>query len=212
MKVPQKPGALSFEPADLMTYDGPLWRIVRTTGLYTHAWNDGRAWGPLPAMRWDPHHPPASGQPDRAVLYMATTVKAAVAEAWARKRRIDVRTGSPIVVRATPAQPLDLLDLTGDWPIRNGGGASLPHAPLPVCRTWARAILDARPDLDGLYSSSTMTGVNVTLFPAGIAKLPSSPDMAAPAIDVKVRALLEAIASEIGYVSDARPAPGPSGQ
>lgn len=201
-KVPRTPPAgLSIEEADLTEYRGPLWRICRTTGPHARPWNAGRTFGPLAGMRWEPHDPPARSQPARAVLYAATDIATAVAEVWQVTRRIDADLGRPILVRATPTRALRLLDLTdaSTWPLRQGASASLPHAGRGTCRAWSRGILDASPDLDGLYVPSTKIGRNVVLFPAGIAALPSSPDMSIPADDPAAKALLEVIASRIGY-------------
>jgi len=96
---------------------------------------------------------------------------------------------------------LRLLDLTarGSWGIRNGAAASLPHAAKATCRAWARTILDAYPELDGLYSPSTMTGNNVVLFPHGIGALPASPSEAYDASDPAVKTLLHAVARKINH-------------
>jgi len=201
-KVPRTPPAdLFIAKADLTGCGDPLWRICRTTGPHARPWNAGRSYGPLAGMRWEPHDPPARSQPARAVLYAATDVATAVAEVWQVTRRIDVHLGRPVLVRATPTRALRLLDLTdaSTWPLRQGASASLPHAGRGTSRAWSRAILDAAPDLDGLYVPSTKTGRNVVLFPGGIAALPSSPDMSIPADDPAAKALLEVIAARIGY-------------
>lgn len=58
--------------------------------------------------------------------------------------------------------------------LRNGASHSLASEPRATCRTWARAIAETWPDLDGLWSPSTLTGrINVT--PAADT-FPASPD------------------------------------
>lgn len=201
-KVPRTPPiTLTVTDSDLTDFAGPLWRVCRTTGPHAQPWNVGRAFGPLAGMRWEPHVTPPHSQPDRAVLYTATDIATAVAEVWQVSRRIDVALGRPILVRATPARALRLLDLTdaSTWPLRQGAAASLPHAPRTTCRAWARAIFDAAPELDGLYVPSTLTGKNVVLFPAGVGALPQSADLTIPADDPAAKALLQTIAARIGY-------------
>lgn len=200
-KVPSTPGPLTFTDPDTSDIQVPLWRIAATTGAHTRPWNMGRAVGPLPTQRWDPHLPPLSQQPARAVLYAATSLLPAVAETWQAARHIDTATGTPVIVRFIPERPLRLLDVTarGQWAIRNGASASLPHAPRDTCRAWARAIVSAQPDLDGLLAPSTMTGTNVVLFVPGIAALPATPSHSYPAADPAVRAVLAQVAHRIGY-------------
>lgn len=204
-KVPRFPGELGFTDSDFVGWAERLWRISRTTGPYAAPWSRPRAWGPVVGMRWDPHHPPASLQPSRSVLYAANSILTAAAETWQQGRIIRPRAGAPVVVAFTPTRPLRLLDLTARsaWPVRNQAGASLPHAPRPVCRRWSEAILDARPSLDGLLAPSTMAGLNVVLFPAGATAVPSeSPDLIAPASDPAMTAVLQQVANQCGYRFD----------
>ncbi|HEX7373349.1 MAG TPA: RES domain-containing protein [Steroidobacteraceae bacterium] len=208
-KVPRSPQRpLTFHPDDFAACPpGGLWRIARTGGRYTASWNHLREFGPVATMRWDPHEPPAHTQPARAVLYAATSLTTAAAEVWQATRRIDPYTGSPVVARFTPTRPLRLLDLTarGTWAIRNGAGAALSAAPRDVCRSWAREALSALPGLDGLLVPSTLSGMNVVLFAAAKAAMPSRADLLASASDPAMLSIFEAIADAIDYDID----PGP---
>jgi hypothetical protein len=70
-----------------------------------------------------------------------------------------------------------LLNLTDDWALRNGASHSLASGPRTTCRTWARAIATTWPELDGLWSQSTLTGrTNVTLWTPAADAFPASPD------------------------------------
>lgn len=200
-KVSRTPGPLTITGSDLVDYDGPIWRIARTVGEYARPWNAGRDFGPLLVMRWDPHLLPASIQPERTVLYSGTELLPAVAETWQATHHIDVHFGNPIIVRATPTRTLRLLDLAANstWAIRHGASASLAHSHRDVCRNWARAILTAVPKLDGLLAPSTLSGTNVVLFASGIGALPETGDMTQQADDPAVFAILESIATRIGY-------------
>ena len=157
-------------------------------------------------MRWDPHYEPSSIQPDRAVLYSGTSVATAAAEVWQAGRIFRPRQDSPVVVRFTPTRTLKLLDLTAPskWAIRNGAFADLPFAAKDVCRAWSRLILDEAPsDLDGLLSPSTVTGLNVTLFPRGCDAIShGAPDQLTPASDPLVTEVLRIIAKQIGFKFD----------
>lgn len=200
-KVPRRPPApLTRNPEDLVAYSGPLWRIAATVGPHVLKWDALRAFGPLRTMRWDPHRPPPSVQPDRAVTYVAPDVVTVVAERFQKYRELDPNTGAPYLYGFLPTRPLELLDLTGDWPIRNGAAHSLNAAPKSTCRAWAAAILDRWPTLDGLQCRSTMDGrVTFVLFPASVSAYPANPDFAAPLTQGDTFARLATAARRVGY-------------
>lgn len=208
-KVPRAPRQpLTFNSGDFAPCPpGGLWRIARTGGRHPTAWNRLRNFGPVSTMRWDPHISPPGLQPRRAVLYAATDLTTAAAEVWQASRLIDPHTGTPIVAKFTPTVPLRLLNLTagGQWAIRNGASAALATAPRDVCRAWARAILDAQPDLDGLLVPSTLSGTNVVLYPAGARAIPIRADLLASFSDPATLTLLDVIARSIGYAMDSLP-------
>lgn len=173
-KNPGPPARFTFAATDEISYTGPLWRIHRLTGPYRQRWNELRTHGPL-ASRWDPHPEPTGEHAPTGVIYTAIDVVTAVAEVFQHTRAID-----PGPERALsgwiPSTPLQLLDLTGDWPLVNGASASLHAATKATCRAWARALHTARPDLHGLHVSSTMTGVPmVVLFDSATATFPDDP-------------------------------------
>jgi hypothetical protein len=70
-----------------------------------------------------------------------------------------------------------MLNLTDDWALRNGASHSLASGSRATCRTLARVIAETWPDLDGLWSQSTLTGrPNVTLWTPAADTFPMNPD------------------------------------
>lgn len=196
-KVPAPPPArLTRSTGDVLAFGDRLRRITRTTGDHVLAWDRFRHFGWINTMRWDPHPTPMTEHPDYAVMYLATSIAAAVAEVFRATRTIDTITGSPVLLSWAPTRPLRLLDLGGEWPMRNGAARSLAHLQKKeVCRSWARAIHDRWDDIDGLYVDSTMTGTNVVLFERAATAIPGAPESSRALTDPVVLAVLERIAA-----------------
>lgn len=174
-RTPPRP--VTVGPEDVLPFAGALWRVHRTSGTHVLGWDTLRGWGPAANCRWDPHPEPAGHHPGHGVLYAAIDLATAVVETFQATRLIDPNTGTPRATSWTPNRPLRLLNLTDDWALRNGASAALTTAPHSTCRAWARAIRDASPDLDGLYSPSTLTGrANITLWAPASATFPALPD------------------------------------
>jgi hypothetical protein len=150
--------------------------------------------------RYDPHPQPPGNHPGAGVSYTATDIKTAAAEVFQTSRRIDPTTGAPYATSWTPTRPLQLLDLTGDWALRNGAAHALAHASRPVCRAWSRAIHQTWPDLDGLWAPSTMTGRPMAvLYEPAASAMPSRPAFSEPLDAPVVWSILDRIAADIGY-------------
>ena len=135
------------------------------------------------------------------MTYAATDVVTCLAEVFAASRVVDVGRRAPYLTGWRPTRVLTLLDLTETWPIRNGASHLLTSGPKSVCRAWARAVDTEWPDLDGLWSVSTMTGrPMVTLFTAAADAFPATAGVLATAGQPGPpgRALATA-AAEIGY-------------
>lgn len=200
-KVPWTPPAvLVREPGDVLSVRPVLWRIHRTQGGHVLAWNQLRTFGPIPTMRYDPH-PEPPGPAVEGVLYTATSLSTALAETFQATRVVDSRSFAPQVTAWTPTRDLRLLDLTGGWALRNGAAFSLATAPKSTCRTWARQIRGIWPDLDGLWTPSTMTGgANVVLWNPARSSLPATPVFSRPLAEPTLRAIAARIAQhELGY-------------
>lgn len=177
-KRPRTPRqALTIEDGDLLPFPGPLWRVQRTEGPHVLGWNTLRHWGPAANCRWDPHPGPASEHPGEGVLYTAIDLATVVVETFQDTRRIDPETGAPRAISWTPTRPLELLNLTDDWCLRNGASAALTSAPHPTCRAWARTIRQTWGGLDGLWTTSVLTGrTNVVLWAPAADSFPHLPD------------------------------------
>lgn len=203
-KVPHSPpNPLTRTASDVVPYQRPLWRIAKTTGTHPATWDGLRDYGPVPGMRWDPQHPPPSDQPDRGIMYTATTIPTVVAEVYQKYREVYPTTDTPFLFGFTPTRPLGLLDLSGNWPIRNGGAAALTaSARKTVTQTWAAAILDTWPDLDGLWVPSTFTNQPmVVLFPNARSAFPDLPDYARPLTHPETYEKVQAAAGAINYLA-----------
>ncbi len=144
---------------------------------------------------------PPQVYPDYGVSYLALDVPTALAETFQQHRRI-LNTGrrNPYLTGFRFTRPLRLLDLTGMWPLAAGASHGINAGRKDFTRAWARAFVQAWPNLDGLRSVSSMTGRTcVTVFAPAVDAFPRSPDFSEP---LNHPALVDAIASaaiEIGY-------------
>ncbi|WP_407938952.1 RES family NAD+ phosphorylase [Mycolicibacterium fluoranthenivorans] len=136
------------------------WRVHRTEGAHVLGWNEFRHYGPV--LRFDPHPPPTAEHPDVAVWYGASTPGAALAEAFQVDRTIDRRRGRPYLTGLSFTRALSVLDLAADsrgaWATRAGGTFAMSTAPHRVTQRWARAIVQAFPDLGGVRYNSRFAG------------------------------------------------------
>lgn len=168
MKVPATPpSSLELDPDQhLVTFQEPLWRIFRTEGPHALGWNQLRHFGPLPDMRFDPHPPPPANHSGSGVMYTATRSRTALAEVYQEERNIMRSAGGATFASWTPSRPLTLLDLTSNWPVRNGAAAAMMMDNKEHTQAWALAIDQAfGADIDGLYHQSSITNEPlVTLF------------------------------------------------
>lgn len=199
-KNPARPaGPLIRADEDLLHAHQALWRIHRTSGRHAVAWNGFRMFGPLSTARFDPHPPDRGVHLGYGVSYAALDVATAVAEVFQHTRT--VRAAPDVQLTAwTPARSLRLLDLTGDWALRNGAAHSLYAAPWRTCRAWSRAIHDAWPDLDGLWAPSTMTGQPiVVLYERASDSFPARPAFTRELSNPYVWATVAAAAGRVGY-------------
>lgn len=176
----------------------PLWRVHATAGPHVVPWDSLRFWGPS-SSRWDPQEP-LPGTSGRGVAYCALDVPTVLAEVFQRTRVVDTAALVPYLTAWLPTRDLRLLDLTDTWPIRNHAAHALTSAPRAVCRGWAREIVRTWPDLDGLWSVSTMTGApTVTLFSAASDTFPAHPAFSRPLTTPALRPALDVAARQVGY-------------
>lgn len=133
------------------------------------AWNEFRYF--VPVLRFDPHPPPRSEHADRSVWYAASAPGAALAEAFHVDRTIDRRRGRPDLTGLSFTPSLTVLDLAvgseGAWATRADGKFAISTAPHAITQQWARAIVDAFSNLDGVRYNSRFAGdPRVALFMA----------------------------------------------
>lgn len=200
-KVPRTPPeALKIAPEHIVHLSGVLWRIHRSTGAHVVPWNGLRTFGPLSSMRWDPQPPPLGNRPGNGISYAGMDLATALAEVYQASRTISFSVGGPVATSWTPTRPLQLLDLTGLWPIHNGAASSLMSAPKSTTRNWAAAIRAQAPTLDGIRYTSTMTGGHcVTLFQPAASSFPAAPGFSRPLSSPQMRAVVANIAKKLGY-------------
>lgn len=176
-RAPRQP--LTRQDDDVLTFTGTLWRVHRTSGPHVLGWNALRHWGPAANCRWDPHPEPQGDHEEQGVMYAATDLATAVVEVFQDTRRIDPTTGMPMATSWKPTRPLSLLNITGDWWLRNGAASALTAGPRSTCRNWARQIRSTWPQLDGLSSESVLTGrPAVTLWSPAAGTFPHLPAFA----------------------------------
>ena len=178
------------------------WRLHRTEGRHVLAWNAFRHFGPV--LRFDPHPPPRSEHPDRAVWYGASTPGAALAEAFQVDRTIDRRRSRPYLTGLSFTRVLSVLDLAidspGAWATRARGTFAISTAPHAVTQQWARAVVEAFPDLDGVRYNSRFAGAAcVALFAPAASAMPTQPVVSLPLTHPDLGGRLAAAARRIGY-------------
>jgi len=111
--------------------------------------------------RWDHHLPDSVGAPttqERSIYYAAADAKTCLAEAFQHTRRIDSAARAPWLVIFELAQPLDLIDLTGDFATRIGASMEMHSGPRARARRWARDLYEAFPAADGVLYAASMNG------------------------------------------------------
>jgi RES domain len=177
------------------------WRVHRTEGSHVLAWNAFRF---FPVLRFDPHPPPRSEHPDRAVWYGASTPAVALAEAFQIDRTIDRRRGRPYLTGLRFTRALSVLDLAADsagmWLTRAGGTFAISTAPHTVTQQWARAVVEAFPQLDGVRYNSRFAGAAcAALFGPARSAMPAQPVVSLPLTHPDLGACLAAAARRLGY-------------
>ena len=202
-RIPRVP--LAIERKHLMAYEGILWRIHTTRGAHTSAWDELRAYGPIPRFRWDPHPAPTRVQPDAAVSYAAPGYVTAFAEVFQDDREITL-SSSRALTGWESTRALTLLDLvSSDWAIHHGASASLPQATKDICRNWSSAIWEqhghgADSLVDGLYVPSTKVGdPMVVLFPRAANAFPAAPSFSRALNHAAVAALAANAATRLRW-------------
>lgn len=203
MKVPlTPPESFVTRPSHLREYSGPLWRVYRSAGEHAGTWNALRHHGPVPGMRFDPHPLPPGDHPSVGVLYAATDAVTSLGETDQRRRVLDRVQNAPRLVGWRPSRPLTLLDLTGQWPVRNGAAAAIQMGSKRATQAWARAIEERLGSIDGLWHLSAITGKPVVTLFSRVERepaFPSRPSFDRALNDVTADAVVLVAAQRLGF-------------
>ena len=150
----------AIEPVRKTLDTRQLWhRIYRRGGEHPNQWNAARHYGPTDS-RFDHHILNDEGNAHvqrRGILYLASDIPTALAEAFQANREVDTIDRLPWLVSFRLVSPLTTLDLTDSFLIRAGGSMKLVSGPRAHARNWARAFYETYSDIDGLYFPSSMT-------------------------------------------------------
>lgn len=194
--------ALGYEKKKLHAGDMPLWRVHFTRSEHVVPWNHLRTWGPVPSSRWEPHPlPPADAAPLGAA-YLGEDVLTCLAEVFQLTRFVDVDRDAPYVTALSLRREIELVDVTGGWLLAAGGSSSVAFGEKERTRAWARAIHEAWPDVDGVYSLSTRDSSRkvVTLWTEEA--FPQDPDFSQPLNSPAILHDIVTAAAQIGYTSN----------
>jgi hypothetical protein len=178
------------------------WRVHRTEGAFVLAWNAFRTFGPL--LRFDPHALPRGEDPAHGVWYGASTPDAALGEAFQVDRTIDRELDRPYLTGLSFGRPLVVLDLAvdspGAWATRAGGTFAISTGPHGVTQHWARNIVEAFPDLDGLRYNSRFAGAPcLARFLAAVTAMPARPRLSLPLTHPDLASRIAGAAKRLGY-------------
>ncbi|MUL78836.1 RES family NAD+ phosphorylase [Mycolicibacterium sp. CBMA 226] len=179
------------------------WRVHRTQGDCTLAWNAFRHYGPV--LRFDPHPLPRGEHPDSGIWYGAASPLGALAEAFQSDRTIDRFRQLPYLTGLRFTREVHLLgvstDSTGSWATRAGGNYGLSTGPHSITQSWARRIVEAFPDLDGLHYNSRFSGQGcVALFAAATDAMPARPVLSQPLTHPGLAFRIAGAARRLGYL------------
>ena len=95
---------------------------------------------------------------ERGIYYTATDAKTCLAEVFQMARRIDRAFQSPWLAVFECAQPLLVVDLTGDFAARMGASMAIHSGDRERARGWARDLYEAFPNIQGIRYASSMNG------------------------------------------------------
>jgi hypothetical protein len=134
-------------------------------------------------------------------MYAAEAYVTAFAEFFQRQRSINRTNRKPSLAEFALAQPLTLLDLTGSWMLRLGGGPQIATGDRAQARKWSRVFYEAYPDVDGLYypSSLNTSWRAYALYERAQRAIPAVPILHAPLTEPRVARYLSIAETETGY-------------
>jgi hypothetical protein len=179
-----------------------LWRIFNTDSRSGRAWNQFRTFGPTES-RFDhhPQDPPARMHADYGILYATEAYVTAFAEFFQRTRMINRTRKQLRLVEFALQEPLILLDLTGSWMLKVGGGPQIATGDRAQARKWSRVFHPAFPEIDDVcYPASLNTAWRVyALYERAERAMPSAPILYAPLADPLIAPYLSVAESATHY-------------
>ena len=194
---------ISAGEARTIRVDEVWWRVHRTEGEHVLGWNALRAFGPL--LRFDPHPLPRGEYAHCGVWHGASSPGGALGEAFQVDRTIDRNLGRPYLTGLSFTRVLTVLDLAADsqgaWVTRVGGTFAISTtARHEVTQRWARHIVEAFPDLDGLRYNSRFAGEPcVALYPPTASAMPQRPLVSLPLTHPDMASRIAGAAKRLGY-------------
>lgn len=194
--------ALGYEKKTHDASAVPLWRIHFTRSKHVVPWNRLRTWGPVPGSRWEPHPLPPGDAAPLGAAYLGEDVQTCLAEVFQLTRFVDVDRDAPYVTAFRSTRDLVLADITGGWLLAAGGSSQVAFGEKERTRSWARAIHEAWPDIDGVCSLSTRDSSRkvVTLWAED--PFPHDPEFSQPLNSPAILPDIVAATAKIGYTSN----------
>lgn len=187
----------------IRTFQGALWRVYPRSGVHPQAWDSLREFGPIPGMRFDPQPLPIEDHPGIGVMYAALSPVTALAEKYQETRVIDRHMNDNTLVGWSATRELELLDLTSNWPVANGGAAAIQMGDKAHTSTWSQAIYqEFGNSVDGLFHLSSVDGQPaVTLFSRSVTtpSFPTRPRFNNLLADPKCDAIILHTIDELNY-------------
>jgi hypothetical protein len=177
-----------------------LWRIYFRAGEHPGRWDRFRTFGPTGA-RFDHQPPPPRTHRKRSILYASDSGVTCVAEVFQEGRTIDRFRDAPALVAFRTHDPLELLDLTGAWPMRASASMTINSGSRRSARDWSRQIYAAYPEIHGLRYASSMHANQpaFALYERARPAVPASPELDHLLADSSLAALLADAALRLGY-------------
>jgi hypothetical protein len=156
-------------------------------------------------LRFDPQPPPARHHDGLGVWYGAPVPIVALAEAFQADRTVDRFRGRPYLTGLRFTRELCLLDIAtdsvGSWATRAGGTYAMSTGPHSITQRWARRIVEAFPDLDGLHYNSRFAGRPcIALFSPASNAMPARPVLSLPLTHPGLALRITAAAQRLGYL------------
>jgi len=182
-----------------------LWRVYFAAGDHPTSWDQLRKFGPVESSRFDHQQPPPLA-PERAIIYLADSVKAAIVETFQKCRTVHRSRGRPYLASLRLASSLDVLDLTASWPTYAGCSQELGSGRRSTARLWSCAVHAQYREVVGLRYRSSMSGGdhNFALYERATGEPPTFRldgvlDLNRPLDDVYLAEVVSRVAEELGY-------------